>query len=224
MGLAPSPIVPSDPTAFDPPPGVSITVTTKNPAAPESNERSLFPVDIADTCWSSTTGRVLFFLGTLALFAALNVALAESLDPSRFGGAKLAWNLLTVFVLLFYFSLPKWAEMLGIGIVDANWKPHAFFYRFSFFFAVPTFFLVYAGFGGQAAIGEIKKGDLSYAKALAPEGKSLSDSNVGDFLVLGDGFVGLNVSRAIIETLDIPKGASARKQIRADEEFEKKTR
>mmetsp|Transcript_41957 Transcript_41957/g.76239 ORF Transcript_41957/g.76239 Transcript_41957/m.76239 type:complete len:498 (-) Transcript_41957:16-1509(-) len=150
-----------------------------------------------DRMLNSSVGRFLVFLATLLLFGVAAVGVVIWNTPVlRLGGQAdfvLAGTIGTVAIL--YTLVPKLAERTGMTPRESGWKPYLVIYRFAFVTALPALVLLGVGYGHRIAFGEETVGsgeDLIITK--------LSPESLKYFEAL-DGFVALNLTKAIAETL-----------------------
>lgn len=125
------------------------------------------------------------------------------------------------FGIAVFFALPYFVEDAGVGIIDANWKPHTYLYRLAFLVSMPALFFIATGFGGVAGNGLTHTG--TFAELMAQAGGNLQNNNVGDAVILKDGFVALNLTKSIIKTLSVPNEASTRPLERGGQIFQRET-
>lgn len=101
------------------------------------------------------------------------------------------WNLA---ILLLTYVIPLFAEKAGMSALDTGWKPWLVLYRFSFMTAIPACMLQVLGLGAAAEFGMPAgtAGKLSLTKL---------ENNYWNYFELSDGFVALNLTKGITETL-----------------------
>lgn len=149
---------------------------------------------------NSSAGRFLTFALTLISFAAASAGLALWQEPERVLANEAVTVLLVTLLcaLAMYTVLPALAKKAGMAPTErgVDWKPYFVCYRLSYCTAIPAFVCLAfgtgakAGFGtaqgapGQVSIGDLDRGSMNYFEA-------------------SDGFVGLNLTKGIIETLRI---------------------
>eukprot|EP00392_Amoebophrya_sp_AT5.2_P009102 g9130.t1 len=166
---------------------------------------------------NSSLGRFFLFAASVTLFLLASTGLSIWSSPGeKSGGQNVAPRgpneqflilLATLFLLSAYFSLPVFGERCGVGVFDANWKPYIHLFRLSFFFSMPAFLFISLGFGASVENGAEIKG-ATYQQILAASGDDLN-LVIGDYFVVEDMFVGLNLTKAIIKTLQpVPKSSS----------------
>eukprot|EP00930_Biecheleria_cincta_P098173 TRINITY_DN89851_c0_g1_i1.p1 TRINITY_DN89851_c0_g1~~TRINITY_DN89851_c0_g1_i1.p1 ORF type:complete len:493 (+),score=55.06 TRINITY_DN89851_c0_g1_i1:100-1578(+) len=98
--------------------------------------------------------------------------------------------------VVLYTAIPALAKVAGLEtpITGVEWKPYLVFYRLSFFFSVPALFFFHLGPGARVSFGEGQGGieDISLGQLERGSQK---------FFRASDGFVALNLTKGITETL-----------------------
>ncbi|CAD7958735.1 unnamed protein product [Amoebophrya sp. A120] len=183
---------------------------------------------------NSSLGRFLLFSTAMTLFMLTAFGLTINASYGEKSGGEVPnprgpteqflLLLVTLFFLAAYYSVPVFAERCGVGVFDANWKPYVHFFRLSFFtaknaIAMPALFCIGMGFGPNVSNGAQIAGTL-FQDLIASTADGDLNRVVGDYFVVDDMFVGLNLTRAIIQTLSEPTSrGSTRAQTRGGQVF-----
>ncbi|CAD7933373.1 unnamed protein product [Amoebophrya sp. A25] len=181
---------------------------------------------------NSGAGRFLLFLTTIGSFILACVGLSFYASPGeKSGGENVSPRsqdeqflilLATVLNISAFYSLPVFAERCGVGVFDANWKPYVHIYRIAFFFSIPALICISSGFGSD--IQNASRIPGSNFQQLLTASKGDLNLVIGDYFIVSDMFVGLNLTKAVIKTLTVPNArGSTREQERRGEVFQMPT-
>lgn len=172
---------------------------------------------------ANSIGRTIFFFLTLTLFGGTCAGFTLRNLPSLSSPNSLLLTMFTLAAAAIFFSLPVFAEHAGIGVFDANWKPFAHFFRLAFLCAIPAVIFITLGLGGSVAGG----GDVLMSARTMKDMQAVADNDVparvGDAFALDDGFIALNQTKALVETVFVSAMGTKKPQVREGVEFEKPT-
>jgi len=160
---------------------------------------------------NSSVGRGIVFALTFILFmySAVSLTTWHSVQNRLEGKSVRALLIAVCCAIVMFTFLPMLAERAGMSPFETGWKPYLVFYRCSYFMAVPALVCLAMGYGERSAFGE----SAGPAGALTL-GKLSND--YWNYFEASDGFVGLNLTKGVIETLD--------KTVHGDVESERKSR
>eukprot|EP00927_Polykrikos_kofoidii_P047171 TRINITY_DN41283_c0_g1_i1.p1 TRINITY_DN41283_c0_g1~~TRINITY_DN41283_c0_g1_i1.p1 ORF type:complete len:549 (-),score=88.42 TRINITY_DN41283_c0_g1_i1:76-1593(-) len=149
-----------------------------------------------DRLLRSTGGRLMTFTATLVIFVFAAVSLVDFQDATRLLRSEhfpLMFASLFAIVSLYTF-VPILADKTGMFVKLTGWKPYMVIYRCSFIVAVPALTFLHLGVGRRNAFGQPvgPAGQVSMLQ-LAPE--------TGFYFEAYDGYVALNLTKGILETL-----------------------
>jgi len=100
------------------------------------------------------------------------------------------------FIAFMYTVVPQMAKRAGLGTNEwgVDFKPYLVFYRLSYLTAIPAFLFLSFGFGSKISFGESEGGAGSVR---------MEDLGIGTlkYFEAADGFVALNLTKGIVETL-----------------------
>jgi len=143
---------------------------------------------------NSSIGRILTFSLTVLVFILSAVGLAFWNAPQyRLAGSSwLLLGLTAMFIIIMYTLLPKLADLTGMQPRQTGWKTYLCMYRAAFLTAIPSLLFIALGFGRQVAFGVSAGKDITMSE-LEPAS--------WNFFSATDGFVALNLTKGVVETL-----------------------
>jgi hypothetical protein len=98
-----------------------------------------------------------------------------------------------------YAVLPKMSKLAGMISTD-SWKPYFACYRLAYLLALPAFICIGAGYGQIDGFGEsVKTNDASGKPSVA----DLDPDEIGSHFNLRDAFVGTNLTKKLVRTLNL---------------------
>mmetsp|Transcript_5010 Transcript_5010/g.7783 ORF Transcript_5010/g.7783 Transcript_5010/m.7783 type:complete len:431 (+) Transcript_5010:2-1294(+) len=146
-------------------------------------------------CLNSTVGRSSIFTATIVIFNLSIYGLVNFNKPEhRESGLSLTYFWLSVLVTLLLYTIPLLAERAGMTARETGWKPYLAMYRCSFLLGCPTLALMILGEGQK----------LWHGESVGSSGEFLLDqvpNKYWSYFELKDGFVALNLTKGITETL-----------------------
>eukprot|EP00933_Yihiella_yeosuensis_P002893 TRINITY_DN10507_c0_g4_i1.p1 TRINITY_DN10507_c0_g4~~TRINITY_DN10507_c0_g4_i1.p1 ORF type:complete len:478 (+),score=55.04 TRINITY_DN10507_c0_g4_i1:85-1518(+) len=186
---------------------VSIWVP-ESPAPPQSPQRSKksIPANLLtisrlsgfERAANSTLGRFVVFAATLIFFGLVNILLVSWNSPDNWlnGQAMILAVMLMISCLTLYTVVPYVSSFAGLtpSKEGVDWKPYLVMYRIAFFFTVPALFMMNLGPSTRVAFGE----------QFGEKGVPLEQVPIGSYKYFeaSDGFVALNLTKGILETLE----------------------
>lgn len=146
-------------------------------------------------CMNSTLGRFVLFCVTAVCVNCSIVGLVNWNAPGyRKTGLSFYLGGLALFVLLVTFTVPLAAEKSGMNALETGWKPYLVMYRLAFVMTIPSAVFQSWGYGTKTAFG-LSAGPAGVLKLQNVQ------NNYWDYFELADGFVALNLSKGVVETL-----------------------
>lgn len=207
MSTVQRPAVPATPAPLATPP-------QGDPSLPRSRRPPVVASDASRSAMArslnSTFGRASIIVCALVLFNYLCYGFAIWKTPS-FRLDHTAPVHLGIAVLLFFlmYSLPLLAERAGMSARDTGWKPYFVSYRLAYLLALPAIVLHSLGNGGA----------LQHGLKDSSAGIQGLRGNFWDYFETVDGFVALNLTKGIVETVEAEEHGetSSRRQSRFQE-------
>lgn len=149
---------------------------------------------------NSTCGRFFVCCLTCTLFSLICLGLSEWNSPDKRENQTSVFTLLGTIagILFMYAVLPIMSKTAGMVATD-SWKPYFACYRLSFLFAMPAFICIGLGPGQISSFGV----SLSSGTDKKPSIDDLRSDNPGQPFELRDAFVGTNLSKSLVRTLNL---------------------
>jgi len=144
---------------------------------------------------NTTIGRFSMFMATIVLINLGIFGLTTwNLPEYRKGGSSFYYFFIALFLFCASYTIPLLSATAGMNPLESGWKPFLVFWRLSLLTAIPACVLQVQGLGTQNAFGQ-SAGGLGSLK--------LQDlqNEFWNYFELADGFVALNLTKGIVETL-----------------------
>lgn len=145
---------------------------------------------------NSTCGRFLIMCLTLLVFALCCIGVTEWNEPEKRVKQESVFVLFGTIggILFMYAVIPQMSRNAGMVSSD-SWKPYFTCYRLSYLFAMPALICLGLGYGKISSFGTSPGSDTSIV--------DLKADRVGQHFILRDGFVGTNLTKSLVRTLNL---------------------